>query len=56
MKSKIQIKNITDLSLRETVESDIRQKINCITVDCKRVVSQFSSPTYLNALSAILVL
>lgn len=56
MKSEIHIKNIGELFPDRGETSDLRKKVNCLTIGYQDVVSQFSSPVYFDALISILVL
>ncbi|MCD8165331.1 MAG: AraC family transcriptional regulator [Bacteroides sp.] len=56
MKPSIHIKNFSELTLFGTIADDIRRKIDCITLDSRNILSEFSSATYLDGFTAILVL
>lgn len=56
MKSGIHIKNIGELFPDHDETSDLRKKVNCLTIGYQDVISQFSSAVYFDALISILVL
>ena len=56
MKNQNYIKNINELRLYGIEKNSMREKINCIPITCNDVLSQLSSPIYINATIAILVL
>ena len=56
MKSKIHIRNIYELFPESGKTNEMRKKVNCLNINDSDVIIQFSSPVYINAFVAILVL
>lgn len=56
VKKEMRIKNIGELFSSSDNTSDLRKKVNCLTVGYQDVVSQFASAVYFDALITVLVL
>ncbi|MBD9178222.1 MAG: AraC family transcriptional regulator [Odoribacter splanchnicus] len=56
MKKEMRIKNIGELFSSCDNTSDLRKKVNCLTIGYQDVVSQFASAVYFDALITVLVL
>jgi len=56
MKSKIQIRNIRDISTGSDMANEMRRKVNCLTMDYPEVVRHFSTPVYMEGSTVVLVL
>lgn len=56
VKKEMRIKNIGELFSSSDNTSDLRKKVNCLTIGYQDIVSQFASAVYFDALITVLVL